>query len=294
MDVADDRSVIPVNIAHRGASAYAPEHTLAAYQLALEMGADYVEQDLQVTKDGILVCLHDATLERTTDVEKVYPNRAVEIDREGVRHRVWRVSDFTLAEIKQLDAGSWFASDFLGATVPTFQEAIDLLQGGAGLYIETKDSDTYEKLEFSMEAEIVRVLAENGFESGSTPIYIQSFSAQSLKRVKNLVGSMYPLLQLVRTEQALTLMSDKGLLDVSTYATGVGPPIAILLEDPSRAVAVRSAGLDLHPYTVRANSLPELFSSATAYMTYLFEELGATGVFTDNPDLFPRHAISKP
>ena len=88
-------------IAHRGASAYAPEHTLAAYRLALEQGADYVEQDLQVTKDGQLVCLHDLTLERTTNIEALFPDRRRTLNREGRALAGWHVSDFTLAEIKQ-------------------------------------------------------------------------------------------------------------------------------------------------------------------------------------------------
>ena len=121
-------------IAHRGASGYAPEHTLASYRLAIAQKADYVEQDLQITKDGVLVCAHDETLERTTNVEEVFPQRGK--DEAGKRH--WYVADFTLAEIKQLDAGSWFNEKFKGERVPTFQEAIDLVRGKAGLYPETK------------------------------------------------------------------------------------------------------------------------------------------------------------
>src|ERR1700704_3274173 len=90
-------------IAHRGASAYAPEHTLAAYALAIAQHADYVEQDLAVTKDGVLVCLHDDSLERTTNVEEVFPDRATSDPATGARR--WLVPDFTLAEIKRLDAG---------------------------------------------------------------------------------------------------------------------------------------------------------------------------------------------
>ena len=106
-------------IAHRGASAYAPEHTMEAYRLAIEQGADYVEQDLQITKDGVLVCLHDTTLERTTDVEEVFPNRFVVETQRGQQVRHWNVSDFTLAEIKRLDAGSWFDPKFKGSRVLT-------------------------------------------------------------------------------------------------------------------------------------------------------------------------------
>src|SRR5437870_7151977 len=109
-------------VAHRGASAYAPEHTLDSYQLALKQGADFVEQDLQITRDGVLVCLHDLTPERTTNVADVFPSRA----RPGPRGKSWTVSDFTVDEIKRLDAGSWFKPEFKGQRVQTFQEAIEL------------------------------------------------------------------------------------------------------------------------------------------------------------------------
>src|SRR4029453_2445566 len=93
-------------IAHRGASAYAPEHTRAAYELAVRQKADFVEQDLAVTRDGALICLHDESLERTTDVEEVFPDRARTDPGTGAKR--WMAGDFTLAEIKRLDAGSWF------------------------------------------------------------------------------------------------------------------------------------------------------------------------------------------
>ena len=119
-------------VAHRGASAYAPEHTLEAYRLAIEQGADFVEQDLAVTKDGVLVCIHDLTLERTTNVEEVFPDRFVRgHERRRPGDSRWLVADFTLAEIKQLDAGSWFNAKFAGARIPTFQEAIDAVRGKA-------------------------------------------------------------------------------------------------------------------------------------------------------------------
>ncbi|MCA1600850.1 MAG: hypothetical protein LC776_04090 [Acidobacteria bacterium] len=138
-------------VAHRGASAYAPEHTLESYQLALKQGADFVEQDLQITRDGVLVCLHDLTLERTTNVKEVFPKGFREERVDGTPKRVWYVSDFTLREIKQLDAGSWFDVKFKGARVPTFQEAIDLVRGKAGIYPETKAPEVYNERGFDME-----------------------------------------------------------------------------------------------------------------------------------------------
>ena len=284
-------AVSPVNIAHRGASAYAPEHTLAAYALAIEMGADYVEQDLQLTRDGVLICMHDTTLNRTTNVEEVFPDRAVEVELRGERRQVWRVSEFTLEEIKTLDAGAWFSDEFAGTRVPTLQEAIDLVKGRAGMYPETKSPEEYEGLGFSMEEELVRVFAANGLDTpdgqAGTPIYLQSFSPESLKRLYALAGDTYRLIQLVSGGQA-ALLSEAGLADVASYATGVGPAIPLLERNPSRGQAVRDHGLLLHPYTVSATRLPEGYADAGAYMRHLFEDLSATGVFTDNPDLFPR------
>ena len=95
-------------VAHRGASADAPEHTQAAKRQAMAQGADFVEQDLAVTKDGVLICLHDASLERTTNVEELFPDRATTQTIEGRTRKAWLANDFTLAEIKRLDAGSWF------------------------------------------------------------------------------------------------------------------------------------------------------------------------------------------
>jgi len=284
-------AVDPVNIAHRGASAYAPEHTLVAYALAIEMGADYVEQDLQLTRDGVLVCLHDTTLNRTTNVEAVFPDRAIEVEVRGETRSLWRVSDFTIEEIKTLDAGSWFSERFAGTRVPTFQEAIDLVQGRAGMYPETKAPEIYEALGFTMEEELVRVLAANGLDShagqAATPIYLQSFSPESLKRIHARAGDTYRLIQLVGGDQA-ALLSAPGLAKVASYATGVGPAISLLVEDPSRGQAVRDHGLEMHPFTVRAARLPAGYADTGAFMRYLFDDLRATGVFTDNPDLFPR------
>lgn len=290
------RPPAPINVAHRGASAYAPEHTLPAYELAVEMGADYVEQDLQVTRDGVLICLHDTTLERTTDVEEVFPDRAVTVETGGRARRAWPAAAFTLDEVKRLDAGSWFDAEFAGARIPTLQEAIDLVQGRAGLYVETKDPDRYDAMGLAMEAALAGVLAANGLDSpegrATTPVFVQSFSPASLRRMRALAGDAYPLVQLVGGGQAATLLTDAGLVEVAGYADGVGPAFPILLADPSRAAAVRAAGLELHPYTVRDGAVPERFGDAAGLMTHLFDDLGATGVFTDNPDLFPRRRRS--
>ena len=149
-------------VAHRGACAYAPEHTLQLYRLALEQRADFVEQDLAVTKDGVLVSIHDLSLERTTDVRLVFPDRFV-LDESGPEPvRRWLVNDFTLAEIKQLDAGAWFSPAFAGARVSTFQEAIDEVRGKAGLYPELKDPEFYRQRGIRTDELFAEALRANG------------------------------------------------------------------------------------------------------------------------------------
>src|SRR5688572_13731326 len=166
-------------VAHRGASAYAPEHTLAAYQLAIEMGADYVEQDLAVTRDGVLICLHDASLERTTNVEQLFPDRVSTQTIEGKTRKAWLANDFTLAEIKTLDAGSWFDPKFNGEKVPTFDEAIALIRGKAGIFPELKVPELYAGRNVNFEKLVADALDKHGLRGrkadSKTPVILQTF-----------------------------------------------------------------------------------------------------------------------
>jgi glycerophosphoryl diester phosphodiesterase len=153
-----DGQTAKILIAHRGASGYAPEHTLAAYRLALEQKVDFVEPDLAVTKDGVLVCLHDASLERTTDVATVFPDRSTPNTSGRGSAKQWLANDFTLAEMKRLDAGRWFDAKFAGQRMPTFQEMIELVRGKAGLYPELKSPPLYVSRGVDMEQIFVRVI----------------------------------------------------------------------------------------------------------------------------------------
>jgi len=280
-------------IAHRGASAYAPEHTLAAYRLALAMKADFVEQDLQMTRDGALVCLHDTTLERTTDVQKVFPDRARRSQAGGRAVESWPVVDFTLDELRRLDAGSWFDARFAGERIPTFEEAIALVAGQAGVYPELKEPGYYEQFGLNMASAVAAVLAAHGLDrpegQAATPVFIQSFSPEALKEMRRLTGRTYRLIQLVGGGQAATLLSDAGLDEVAAYADGIGPAVGLLLRDRSRLEAARRRGLLVHPYTVNVASLPDLYPDVRSYTDFLLYELGVDGVFTDHPDQFPRY-----
>jgi glycerophosphoryl diester phosphodiesterase len=275
-------------VAHRGASAYAPEHTIAAYKLAIEQGADYVEQDLQISKDGVLVCLHDLTLERTTNVEEVFPDRAATVDGRPT----WNVSDFTLQELKRLDAGSWFKPGFKGERIPTFQEAIDVVRGKAGIYPETKEPEVYGARGFDMAALTLAVLAKNGLDRpGSdpkTPVIIQSFSADSLRLMRK-AGSTLPLVFLISNldKGAPRWLTDAGLKMVREFAVGIGPAKALVTADPTIVSRAHAAGLTVTPYTFRTGATPDGMTVRQEMADFLFR-LGVDALFTDNPDQFPR------
>lgn len=283
-------------VAHRGASAYAPEHTLEAYRLALAQGADYVEQDLQVTKDGQLVCLHDLTLERTTNVEEVFPTRFREDVSEDQRPgspatKHWYVSDFTLAEIKQLDAGSWFNEKFKGAKVPTWQEAVDLVRGKAGLYPETKAPEVYGKRGFDMEKVLLDSLRRNKLErpgaDPKTPIIIQSFSAASLKKMRFELKTKLPLVFLINADPQKQWLTAEGMKKIKEFADGIGPAKGLVSAEPKIVEWAHTAGLTVTPYTFRSSTTGS-FKDVREEMRHFLFTLGVDAVFTDNPDQFPR------
>jgi glycerophosphoryl diester phosphodiesterase len=276
-------------VAHRGASAYAPEHTLEAYRLALEQGADFVEQDLAVTKDGVLVCIHDLTLERTTDVEAVFPTRFVEETSGQNPGKRWYVADFTLAEIKRLDAGSWFDPKFAGARVPTFQEAIDTGRGHAGLYPEQKDPAFYRARGVNPETVLAGVRATNRLVTDTaTPVIIQSFDEETIKRLVTALPRV-PRVWLVEPRDASRLDSADKVRAIAAWATGLGPNKTIVADRPQIVTWAHAAGLTVTPWTFRASTTKDAgFASVRDEMSRFLYEYGVDALFTDNPDQFPR------
>jgi len=274
-------------IAHRGASAYAPEHSIDAYKLAMAQGADFVEQDLAVTKDGVLVSIHDLTLERTTDVEKVFPDRYAEGESGTSVLRHWYVHDFTLAEIKRLDAGSYFDKKFAGTRVLTFQEAIDLVKGKAGLYPELKDPEFYRQRGVNPEKLFADIVRKNKLEADpKTPLVLQSFDEATLKAAAIDLPSV-PRVFLVAPQDIDRLSADTKVKEISAWATGIGPNKAILEKLPDLVAWAHAAKLTVTPWTFRA-SQPGKFPSVQDEMKYFLFTLGVDALFTDNPDMFPR------
>jgi glycerophosphoryl diester phosphodiesterase len=196
-DRAADRAGRPLVVAHRGASAYAPENTLAAVDKAASMGFSWVENDVQRTKDGKLVVIHDATLARTTNVEQVFPGRAP-----------WNVKDFTAREIARLDAGSWFAAGFRNARVPTLEQYLNrLTRNRQNLVLEIKNPQLYP----GIEKQTLKVLGDKGWLGSShvkSRLVVQSFSTDTVRTVHRLRPA-------VRTG----FLGKPAVSDLSWYAT---------------------------------------------------------------------------
>jgi len=273
----------PTNIAHRGASWDAPEHTLEAYRLALKQGADFIEPDLQLTRDGVLVCLHDSTLERTTDVAARFPDRARLINGK----KTWPVSDFTLTELQSLDAGSWKSAKFAGARIPTFQAALDLARGRAGLIPEIKSHEHVAGKTQTMEAALMAILKENRLaEPGAdpkTPVVIQSFSAASLKRLRLEHGCRLPLIYLTGSED----LTRQKLEEIRNFATGIGPNKAAIRKRPELVADAHALGLSVSVWTFRTGSTAP-FATVREEMNHYLETWKVDALFTDEPGQFPR------
>lgn len=279
----------PLVIGHRGASGYVPEHTLASYALAALQGADYVEPDLVMTRDGHLVARHDNELGLTTDVSRhpEFADRKRTQSVDGVPLTGWFSEDFTLAELKTLRAIERIPQVRPGNArldgafeIPTLQEIIDLVkslqlsqQRRIGLYIETKHPTHFQQLGLAMEKPLLRTLQRNGYTDRRAPVYIQSFEVDNLQRIARqssirlvqLYGSGQPYDQQV-LGTGLTyarMASPDGLRAVARYAAGVGPEKGYIiprdaagnLGQPTRFVAdAHAAGLKVHPYTFRAEN----------------------------------------
>jgi glycerophosphoryl diester phosphodiesterase len=252
-----------LNIGHRGASGYAPEHTIPSYDLALKLGADYIEQDLQLTSDGVLVCMHDTTLDRTA--------------RGTPENCTGPVSSKTLAQVKTCDVGSWFNEahpdqarpEYVGLTVPTLEEVFRRYRRRANYYIETKAPEAADHMEERLLALMARYKLVKP-AARRWQVLIQSFSPASLKKIHELDPSL-PLVSLVLAFGPSPAL-ETGLDDVATYAVGVGPGDAFV--SAALVAAADERCLSVHPYTV----------NDPVEMTTLVG-LGVSGMFTNVPDV---------
>jgi glycerophosphoryl diester phosphodiesterase len=282
----------PIVIAHRGASADRPEHTIGAYLLAIEQGADYVEPDLVITKDGILIARHENEIGETTDVgsRPEFADRKTTKTIDGEKVTGWFTEDFTLAELKSLRARERIPklrpanTGFDGQeTIPTLDEIIDLVQAEEarrgrriGIYPETKHPSYFRGIGLPLEEPLVEVLHRRGYRSAADPIFLQSFEVENLKQLKGMTELR--LIQLIAARGGpfdrpdityADMITPEGLREIAGYAAGIGvqKPLVIptdrlgRLQEPTCLVPMaRAEGLEVHAWTFR----PENFFLPTA------------------------------
>ena len=313
----------PIVIAHRGASGERPEHTLASYSLAIEQGADFIEPDLVLTKDGVLVARHENEISETTDVadHPEFASRRVTKTIDGKAATGWFTEDFTLAELKTLRArerlprlrGTAHDGQF---EIPTFEQILDLLAAvnegrdrPVGVYPETKHPGYFTSIGLPHEGPLLALLDRYGYRGRSAPVFIQSFEVGNLRAIR--AKSDLPLIQLMDGEGGpadepgtsyAAMATPAGLKAVATYADGIGPhkemviPRGALgtLGRPTPLVsAAHAAGLKVHPWTFRRENyflpLAEKSGINPAGHGNLGAEIdaylkaGIDGLFSDNP-----------
>ena len=308
----------PLVIGHRGASGYRPEHTIESYRLAIAQGADIIEPDLVMTRDGVLVARHENEIGVTTDAVVRFPDRKTTKTIDGEAVTGWFVEDFTLAEIKTLRAkerlpfrNHQYDGQF---EVPTFQEILDFVASQTretgrriGIYPETKHPSYHQSLGLAITDSLIAALHQAGYKSPGDPIYIQSFEVGNLRDAHT--KTKLKLIQLIeatgqpadfrsRGDQRTyrDMLTPAGLKEIRTYAYGIGPfkglirPISSAgeLEAPTTLVAdAHRAGLKVHIWTIRADRefLAAGYRGDPLAELRQFRELGVDGVFTDFPDL---------
>ena len=274
----------PIVIAHRGASGHLPEHTIAAYALAYGQGAQFIEPDVVLSSDGVAFALHDITLERTTNVGDVFP----------ARHRSdgsYYVMDFSAVELDSLTVVERTAGRFAGGSfsLPRFEHVIDLVAGlnavngcRVGIYPELKDPVAHHEAGLDLATTVLDLLAAKGFGARTDPVFLQSFDAGELKRVRHDLGSDLTLIQLMRG-RALEGYDRGALEEIASYADGVGVFKTLALKKgPIWVDAARRMGLAVHVFTARTDRLAEGYTSFAAEIADL-RRLGVDGIFADHP-----------
>lgn len=287
-------------IAHRGASGYLPEHTLEAYTLAHAQGADYIEQDLVLTKDNELICLHDIHLEATTNVENAFPDR-----NRSDGH--WYAIDFTLEEIRSLRNHERLRNRFprnqASFSVPTFSEAIELIQGldktlsrRTGLYPELKQPDFHLKENQPIEPAFVATLKAHDLWHGKAKVFVQCFEWDCLQRLQVDHEIPLPMVFLLGGSRSnLDWVTAEKLAELRHTIAGIGPSKQLIERRPDLVATAHQHGLVVHPYTFRADDrFPNNgYPSFDAELKQFLGTWKVDGLFTDFPDLARQHIDGK-
>lgn len=303
----------PIVIAHRGASGYLPEHTLEAKAYAYALGADYLEQDLVLTKDDVPVVLHDIYLDTVTDVAKRFPDRKRKDGR-------FYALDLTLAELKQLRVTERFNASTSRPVYPrrfpaekasfqvsTLEEELQLIQGlnqstgrAVGIYPEIKQPKWHRAQGHDISRIVLPILVRYGYATKADACWLQCFELAEVRRLRGELGWRGRLVMLLAggakgedgTDFAF-LRSAAGLDELAKIVDGIGPTIASVVAGKSKAdrrvtdlvKLAHARQLVVHPYTIRVDELPKTVESAAELHTLLFRDAGIDGVFTDFSDV---------
>ncbi|MBC7368837.1 MAG: glycerophosphodiester phosphodiesterase [Undibacterium sp.] len=311
--VASGAEARPLVIAHRGASGYLPEHTLAAKAMAHGMGADFLEQDLVLTKDDVPMVLHDVHIDTVTDVAKVFPGRKRADGR-------FYALDFTLVELKQLrvterfnakTGAPVFAKRFPAGLsefhISTLEEELQFIQGlnrstgrAVGIYPEIKQPKWHREQGHDISRIVLPILARYGYATKSDACFLQCFELAEVKRIRDELGWQGRIVMLIEGKAKgedgadhNALCTPAGLKEIAAVADGIGPAIMRVVTWSSTGEVkltglvktAHEAGLVVHPYTIRVDELPKNCPSAEALHAALFREAGIDGVFTDFTDV---------
>lgn len=306
--IAQSAQAKPIVIAHRGASGYLPEHTTEALVMAYMQNADFIEQDLVLTKDGHLVVLHDIHIDTSTDVAEKFPDRIRKDNR-------YYAIDFNLKELKQLivferrnsQNKQVFAERFHGTAgfqIATFEEHITLIQQlnrqldkDVGWYIEVKSPQWHLEQGQDIAKQLVEALSKYDLNNRESKVFVQCFDFKHSKRLRQELHLKTSLVQLLGENDwrySATdydfLKTEKGLMEIAKVADAIGPWIPQLLELKQGTVTrtglaklAKKHGLLVHPYTFRKDALPEGVSDQQL-LNMLFTELKVDGIFTDFTD----------
>ena len=306
----------PLVIAHRGASGYLPEHTLAAKAYAHALGADYLEQDLVLTKDDVPVVLHDIYLDTVSDVAARFP------ERKRADGRFYAL-DLTLAELKQLRVRERFnaktgqpvyAQRYDSKASPavfqisTLEEELQLIQGlnrstgrTAGIYPEIKQPKWHREQGHDISRIVLPILARYGYATKADACFLQCFELVEVRRLRGELGWQGRLIMLISGSAREADGSDHaylctpaGIKELAALVDGIGPPVSRIVTWPAAGAAPKftelvklahAAGIAVHPYTVRRDDLPKNCPSVAALHTALFRDVGIDAVFTDFTDV---------
>jgi glycerophosphoryl diester phosphodiesterase len=302
-------STTPLILAHRGASGYRPEHTIEAYTLAIQMGADVIEPDVVSTKDGVLIARHENEIGSTTDVAAKFPGRRTTKQIDGKAVTGWFSEDFTLAEIRTLRARErldFRSHDHDGQfAIPTLDDVLALADAKSretgrpiGVYPETKHPAYFRGIHLPLEDRLLTALRAHGLTEKTSPVFIQSFEASSLQYMRSRTAA-----RLVQLTDDAADVTPARLAEIATYADGIGVEKALVVpvDDQGMAGAATSlvrdahaANLFVHVWTLRreARFLPVTYHGDLEAEVRRFVAAGVDGLFTDFPDVAA--AVIKP